>query len=61
MDDKSVQYGAERRVATSDWRNAMIVPVYKKASRLDCTNYMGINLMSVVGKVFKRVLNERVK
>ena len=40
-----------------------IVPVYicKKGSRLDCTNYRGISLMSIVGKVFARVLNERVK
>ena len=28
---------------------------------MDCTNYRGINLMSVVGKVFARILNERVK
>ena len=48
-------------VAPSDWKNAVIVPVYKKGSRLDCTNYRGISLMSVVGKVFARVLNERVK
>ena len=38
-----------------------IVPVYKKGRRLDCTNYRGISLMSVVGKVFARILNERVK
>ena len=48
-------------VASGDWRNAVIVPVYKKGSRLDCTNYRGISLMSIVGKVFARVLNERVK
>ena len=48
-------------VAPSDWKNAVIVLVYKKGSRLDCTNYRGISLMSVVGKVFARVLNERVK
>ena len=48
-------------VAPGDWKNAVIVPVYKKGSRLDCTNYRGISLMSIVGKVFARVLNERVK
>ena len=47
--------------APRDWKNAVIVPVYKKGSKLDCTNYRGICLMSVVGKVFARVLNERVK
>ena len=30
-------------VAPGDWRNAVIVPVYKKGSRLDCTNYRGIS------------------
>ena len=48
-------------MAPSDWKNTVIVPVYKKGTRLDCTNYMGISLMSVVGKVFAWVLNERVK
>ena len=48
-------------VGPSDWKNAVIVPVYKKGSMLDCTNYRGISLMSVVGKVFARVLNEMVK
>ena len=28
---------------------------------MDCTNYRGISLMSIIGKVFARVLNERVK
>ena len=49
------------RMATGDWKNAVIVPVYKKGSRQDCINYRGISLMSIVGKVFARVLNERVK
>ena len=48
-------------VAPGDWKNAVIVSVYKKGSRLDCTNYRGISIMSIVGKVFARVLNERVK
>ena len=48
-------------MAPSDWRNAVIVPVCKKGSRLDCTNYRGISLMSFVGKVFARIINERVK
>ena len=28
---------------------------------MECTNYRGLSLMSIVGKVFVRVLNERVK
>jgi len=48
-------------VAPSDWRKAQIIPIYKKGSRLECSNYRGISLLSVVGKVYARVLNDRVK
>ena len=51
----------ERGVAPRDWKTAIIVPFHKKGSRLECTNYRGITLLSVVGKVFARVLNDRVK
>ena len=50
-----------RGVAPRDWKSAIIVPIRKKGSRLECTNYRGISLLSVVGKVFARVLNDRVK
>ena len=35
--------------------------VFKKGSRLECSNYRGISLLSVVGKVYAGVLNDRVK
>ena len=47
--------------APCDWRNAVIVPIHKKGSKMDCTDYRGISLMSIIGKVFARALNERVK
>ena len=43
------------------WKNAVIVPIHKKGSRMECTNYRGISVMSIVGKVFVSALNERVK
>jgi len=51
----------ERGEAPRDWKSGIIVPIHKKGSRLECTNYRGISLLSVVGKVFARVLNDRVK
>jgi len=45
-----------------DWKNAVIVPLYKgKGERSECKNYRGISLLSVVGKVYARVLMERVR
>ena len=42
-------------VAPNDWKKAQIIPIYKKGSRLECSNY--ISLLSVVGKVYARVVN----
>ena len=45
----------------NDWKNAVIVPLYKgKGSSDECKNYRGISLLSVAWKVYARVLIERV-
>ena len=45
-----------------EMRNALVVILYKsKGSRSDCNNYRAIALLSVVGKVFARVLLSRLK
>jgi exonuclease III len=44
-----------------DWTKAVIVPLYKgKGSQQECRNYRGISLLSVVGKMYARILIERV-
>ena len=46
----------------NDWMRAIIVPLYKgKGDRSDCKNYRGISLLSVPGKVYGRLLIERVR
>ena len=45
--------------ASLDWRRVIIVPLYKKGSRLECQNCSGG--ISIPGKVHARVMNERVK
>ena len=32
-----------------DWRKALVVPVHKKGSKLQCKNYRGISLLSIPG------------
>ena len=45
-----------------DWQDACLVPIYKgKGDKRECTNYRGISLLSVVGKLYGRVLIGRVK
>ena len=44
-----------------DWKIGCIVPLYKgKGDPLECKNNRGISLLSVPGKVYGRILIERV-
>ena len=48
-------------VVPMDWHGACIVPLYKgKGDKCECSNSRGISL-SVVGKLFGRVLIKRVR
>ena len=42
------------------WREGLIVNLFKEEDREDPGNYRGITLLSVVGKVFCKVLNNRL-
>ena len=45
-----------------EWCSACIVPLYKgKGDRHECSNSRGISLLSVVGKVYGRILIERIR
>ena len=44
-----------------DWGKAVIVPIFKKKDKLDCANYIGISLLSLVGKVFCSIIHSRMK
>jgi hypothetical protein len=45
-----------------DMRDANIITLYKnKGDRSDCNNYRGISLLSIVGKVFARVILNRLQ
>ena len=42
------------------WREGLIVSLFKKGDKEDPGNYRGITLLSVVGKVFCKILNDRL-
>ena len=44
-----------------DWKEGHIVKLPKKGDLSNCNNYRGITLLSMPGKVFNRVLLERIK
>ena len=49
----------ESCVVPDDGRSAVIVPLYK-GKRNECKNYRGISLLSVFGKLYARILVDRV-
>ena len=48
-------------VSPIDLRRAIIIPIHKKGSKTVCKNYRGISLLSVPGKVFGKILNDRMR
>ena len=52
----------EEGYVPQDMRDANIITLYKnKGDRSDCNNYRGISLLSVLGKVFARVVLQRLQ
>lgn len=45
----------------TDWRESHLVKLPKKGDLSNCNNYRGITLLSIPGKVFNRVLLDRIK
>ncbi|XP_043922942.1 uncharacterized protein LOC122798228, partial [Protopterus annectens] len=45
----------------SEWKESHLIKLPKKGDLSKCDNYRGINLLSVPGKVFNRILLERIK
>ncbi|KAK3535602.1 hypothetical protein QTP70_017140 [Hemibagrus guttatus] len=44
-----------------DWVTRVVVPLFKKGDRRVCSNYRGITLLSLPGKVYSRVLERRIQ
>ena len=42
-----------------DWQTGIVVPVFKKGDRRECSNHRGITLLSLPGKVYARVLERK--
>ena len=50
----------ESGVFPENWSEGLLTPLHKGGSRCEPDNYRGITLLSVLGKIFTRVLNNRL-
>ena len=41
-------------------KTAKVIPIHKKGSKLDCTNYRPISLLSNIDKIFEKLIYKRV-
>jgi hypothetical protein len=42
------------------WKESIIVPIYKKEEKTDCSNYQGISLLSTAYKILSNILLARL-
>jgi hypothetical protein len=50
----------EEEKIPEDWKIGMIFPIFKGGDPQDPSDYRGITLLSIVGKLFSRVINARL-
>ena len=50
----------ETKTPPNDFCDATIITIFKKGDRENCNNYRGISLLSIAGKIFARILLDRL-
>ena len=60
IDLKQVIQSVWESEVLQDWKDAILVSLYKKGSKSDCSNFRGISLLSIVGKLFSRIILNRL-
>ena len=51
----------DTKIYHEQWFSGVIIPIYKKGTREDPSNYRGITLTSAMSKLFTYMLNQRIK
>jgi len=57
MEGEDIKVVWHEETVPKQWREGLIVNLFKKGDKEDPGNYRGITLLSMVGKVFCKVIN----
>ena len=58
---KVCQVAFKMKMVPEDWRKSIIIPIHKGGASTQCENYRGISLLSVPGKLYARILENRLR
>jgi hypothetical protein len=50
----------EKEELPERWKELIIVPIYKKGDKTDCSNYRGISLLPTTNKILSNILLPRL-
>jgi hypothetical protein len=53
---KLIIYIWNKEELPEEWKESVILPIYKKAGKIDCSNYRGISLLSTTYKILSIIL-----
>lgn len=45
--------------APMDWNKEIIIPIFKKGDKRDCSNYRGVMLASIPGKIMAKITEKK--
>jgi hypothetical protein len=57
---KLFNYISNKEELPEQWKKSIVVPIYKKGDKTDCSNYRGISLLSTLYKILSRILLSRL-
>jgi hypothetical protein len=46
----------QQEAVPDDWKQAIIMPIWKKGNKRDCSQYRGISLLSHTGKLYAKLI-----